>query len=112
MANVCKKHELASIDGIPEFKVIWEGIHSRVVTRRSTLVLFAEVCGPDDILSGCWNDIRDCAVAALAAAIGTAGLATLRQSRAGNPGFQSRFPGVSGGETWRSRQRTQRLSQR
>jgi hypothetical protein len=71
MPNVCHKTDIGSVSGIPEFKVEWEGHpipHPILYTKTSRLVVYAEICGPDDLLNDAWNDIVQCAAVAGAAA--------------------------------------------
>ena len=75
MADVCKRHELCSSPvGVPEVKVEWEGRpikHPVTYTRTSNATVYAEFCGPEEIINDSWGDIRECAIGAAV----TAGIA-------------------------------------
>lgn len=91
MGSTCRQIELGRSGSIPEVMVKWEGSPIPLpVTyyRTSSMVAYAEVCGPDDIITNSWNDIVGCALAA-------AGVATVAAIIAGPeaalPAFQASF---------------------
>ena len=72
----CRQIELGRSGSIPEVEIKWEGkpIPKPIEYHRTaSMVAFAEVCGPDDILNNAWHDIVTCALAAA----GAAGVATI-----------------------------------
>jgi len=68
MADVCRRVALGHVGNVPEWKVVWHGIHSRVVHRTSSVHVYAEFCGPNDAINQIWGDITTCAVGAGAVA--------------------------------------------
>jgi len=68
MAQVCRKVAIGHAGNIPEWKVVWHGIHSKVLHRTSSIHVYAEFCGPDNAINQIWGDITNCAVVAGAAA--------------------------------------------
>ena len=92
MGNVCRKVKLGQLPfGVPEFKVEFEGHpipHPVTYTRQSRLSVYAEFCGPDNIINGVWNDIETCALVAA----GAAALSSLAESPVGAlPTFKAAF---------------------
>ncbi|MER8546548.1 hypothetical protein [Mesorhizobium sp. M1169] len=84
-----RKVELAHIDGVPEFKVEWEGGFIKypvLYTRTSKITAYAEFSAPD--LNSIWGDVTNCAtggaVAATLAAIFASPAAAL-------PAFKAAF---------------------
>lgn len=94
MSQVCRQTKLGQLPfGVPEFKVEWEGHpipHPVTYTRQSRLSIYAEFCGPDNIINGVWNDIETCALAAA----GAAALSSIAESPVGAlPTFKAAFMG-------------------
>lgn len=78
MALACRQIELGRSSSIPEVMVKWEGSPvptPRTYFRTSSMVAYAEVCGPEDALAQCWNDIVQCALVGSGVATLTAILA-------------------------------------
>ena len=46
MAQVCRKVAIEHTGHIPEWKVVWHGIHPKVLHRTSSIHVYAEFCGP------------------------------------------------------------------
>jgi hypothetical protein len=99
MAYVCRKIELGRSGSIPEVMVKWEGFPTPIPCtyfRTSSMVAYAEICAPDDLLNKAWNDIFICALTA-AGAVATisgpggriahipSGFSTLPHSKASRP---------------------------
>ncbi len=90
MAEVCKSIEIGRHGNIPEFRTRWQGIRSRIETRRSSVIVEAQFCGPDDLLGEAWGDVVQCALSAAT----TATIATLAASPAAAlPAFEVSFYG-------------------
>ncbi|WP_428390290.1 hypothetical protein [Lichenicoccus sp.] len=71
MGQECRQIELGRSDSIPEYMVKWEGSpipHAVTYQRSSSMVAFAEICAPADLLNESWHDIITCSIAAAAAA--------------------------------------------
>ncbi|MCY2978275.1 MAG: hypothetical protein NTU79_06370 [Planctomycetota bacterium] len=68
MAQVCRKVPIGHSGNIPEAKTVWQGIHSKILHRTSSIHVYAEFCGPNDAMNQVWGDITNCAVAAGVAA--------------------------------------------
>ena len=64
MPEICKRVEVGSHGNIPEFRTKWQGIKSRLQTRRSAISVDVEICGPEDVLNDAWDDLVACAKAA------------------------------------------------
>ncbi len=86
--------ELGSIDGVPEFKTVMErhswgfASFNRPVlyTRKSKIVLYADVVVPANVNTAIVNHLRKCAIGAIA----TAGLtAAIASPAAAIPAFQT-----------------------
>ena len=61
--SICKKVELCRHGSVAEFKVEWEGHpipHLITYTRTSSVVAYAELCGPDVTMDSAWHDIATC----------------------------------------------------
>jgi hypothetical protein len=91
MAHVCRQIELGRSGSIPEVMVKWEG-HPIPIPyayfRTSSMVAYAEICAPDDLLNTSWNDIVNCALAAAGVAV----IASIVASPAAAlPAFQASF---------------------
>jgi predicted nucleic acid-binding Zn-ribbon protein len=98
--EVCKKITLGSIDGVPEFKVDtetqcggppWARVCLDVpvgYTRTSKLTAYAEICAPADLLETAFDDIKQCAIAAGAAATIAA---IVSKGAAALPAFKASF---------------------
>ncbi len=88
MAEVCKSLEIGRHGNIPEFRVKWEGIKSKLQTRRSSMIIEAQFCGPEDLLNNAWNDVVQCAMSAA----GAATIAAIAASPAAAlPAFEAAF---------------------
>ena len=68
MPNVCRQIELGRSGSVPEVMIKWEGIVPVEYHRTTSMVAYAELCGPEDVINGFWHDIVNCAIAAAAAA--------------------------------------------
>jgi hypothetical protein len=87
----CRRTELGRVDGVPEFKVEWEGSpipYPVLYTRKSRIVAYAEICAPQDLLGALWGDMAKCAAVA-----GGAGLlaAIIASPAAALPAFKEAF---------------------
>lgn len=90
MAVVCNRTDIGAVDGVPEFKVEWEGspIPLPVLyTRKSRIVAYAEICAPDDLVNQVWNDIVQCAAGAAATSVA----AIIASPVAALPAFKAAF---------------------
>jgi hypothetical protein len=69
--STCTRVELGRHGSVPELKVVWEGRpipRPITYTRTSSLVAYAELCGPDVTMNEAWHQIVSCALAGAAAA--------------------------------------------
>jgi hypothetical protein len=89
MAYVCRKIELGRSGSIPEVMVKWEGFPTPIPCtyfRTSSIVAYAEICAPDDLLNKAWNNV---VIRALTAAGAVATI--LAGPEAALPTFQAAF---------------------
>ena len=88
MSEICKRGEVGTHGNIPEFRTKWQGIRSRLQTRRSAMSVDVEFCGPEDILDDAWDDLVECAKrAAISATIA----AIVASPAAAMPAFEATF---------------------
>jgi len=88
VANICRRQELGSVDGVPETKTEWEGIIPHIYTRTSRLVAYLEVCSDEELLNQAWDDIVGCAEAA---AVGEVLASIFASPAAAGPEFMAIF---------------------
>src|SRR5260370_39269544 len=90
MPQVSRQVELGRSGSVPEVMVKWEGhpVPAPIVYHRtSSMVAYADINGPDDLLNDAWRDIVGCALSA-------AGAATLAAIIAGPVGALPAFKAV------------------
>jgi hypothetical protein len=74
VTHVCRQIEVDRYNSIPEVMIKWEGFPTPAPIsyfRTSSMVTYAEVCGPDDLLNNSWHDIVNCALTAATATLAT-----------------------------------------